>query len=177
MDIGSALQVCHEAKSSGKPQRLDFMGSAYMVSAVDGGWLISDSYGMPMATRATVEEVASYISEHEAAQAKAKEIMDKAMAKADEVMTMATRLDMMVKHEGDEWVVYDKSGKKVLGRHKSKQDAMNQLAAIEASKHADMKSCDRVIEVMSVGTWNGYKFTLPDLVRIVDESNRFLKYL
>lgn len=41
---------------------------------------------------------------------------------------------MSVRKEGDKWVVTDKSGKKVLGRHDSRRAALEQLRAIEASK-------------------------------------------
>jgi hypothetical protein len=34
-----------------------------------------------------------------------------------------------------EWLVHAKATGKVLGRHKTKQDALRQLAAIEANKH------------------------------------------
>ena len=40
----------------------------------------------------------------------------------------------IVRHEGEEWVVRTRDGKKVLGRHKTKQDAAAQLRAIEANK-------------------------------------------
>ena len=40
----------------------------------------------------------------------------------------------IVRHEGDDWVVRTRDGKKVLGRHKTKADADAQLRAIEANK-------------------------------------------
>jgi hypothetical protein len=43
-------------------------------------------------------------------------------------------LERVEKH-GDEYVVYPKKGGKRLGTHRSKKDALKQLAAIEISKH------------------------------------------
>lgn len=40
----------------------------------------------------------------------------------------------MLKHSGDNWYVLDSTGKKVLGKHKSKAKAVAQLQAIEISK-------------------------------------------
>jgi hypothetical protein len=40
----------------------------------------------------------------------------------------------MLKHVGDKWYVLDSSGKKVLGKHKSRKKAVAQLQAIEISK-------------------------------------------
>jgi len=40
---------------------------------------------------------------------------------------------MIVKQNG-EWLVKDSTGKKVLGKHKSKKSALSQLIAIEISK-------------------------------------------
>ena len=40
----------------------------------------------------------------------------------------------MLKRSGDNWVVLDSTGKKVLGKHKSKAKAVAQLQAIEISK-------------------------------------------
>jgi hypothetical protein len=44
-------------------------------------------------------------------------------------------MNEMVRKRGNKWVVLDKSGKKVLGTHLSKEKAMKQLQAIEISKH------------------------------------------
>ena len=43
-------------------------------------------------------------------------------------------LNEMIKRRGKEWIVTDKSGKKVLGTHPSKEKALKQLRAIEISK-------------------------------------------
>jgi hypothetical protein len=43
-------------------------------------------------------------------------------------------LEEMLKHEDDEWNVYDSKGKKKLGSHPSKKKALAQIGAIEASK-------------------------------------------
>ena len=40
----------------------------------------------------------------------------------------------MLKHIGDKWYVLDSSGKKILGKHPTKQKAVAQLSAIEISK-------------------------------------------
>lgn len=39
-----------------------------------------------------------------------------------------------ISHEGKDWVVRSASTGAVLGRHKTKEDALRQLAAIEAAK-------------------------------------------
>jgi len=44
------------------------------------------------------------------------------------------KVEEEIHKRGDEWVVTDSSGKKVLGRHKSEVKAKAQLAAIEISK-------------------------------------------
>lgn len=41
---------------------------------------------------------------------------------------------MSVKKQGNQWIVTDSTGRKVLGRHKTKAQADAQLAAIEISK-------------------------------------------
>ena len=43
-------------------------------------------------------------------------------------------LNEMIKRRGNKWVVTDKSGKKVLGTHPSREKALKQLRAIEISK-------------------------------------------
>jgi hypothetical protein len=40
----------------------------------------------------------------------------------------------MIRKEGQNYVVYDKAGKKKLGSHPTKAKALDQLAAIEISK-------------------------------------------
>lgn len=49
--------------------------------------------------------------------------------------TNQTRIDERIRKSGDEWEVTDSPGKKVLGRHKSRADALRQLRAIEINKH------------------------------------------
>lgn len=49
-------------------------------------------------------------------------------------------MNAMIKKHGSSWQVTDKSGKHVLGTHQSKKDALDQLRAIEASKHKKSKS-------------------------------------
>jgi predicted methyltransferase len=43
-------------------------------------------------------------------------------------------INEMIKKRGNKWVVTDKSGKKVLGTHPSREKALKQLQAIEISK-------------------------------------------
>lgn len=45
----------------------------------------------------------------------------------------------MIKKQGDKYVVYDKSGKKKLGEHKTRAKAVDQLQAIEISKKKGKK--------------------------------------
>jgi hypothetical protein len=42
-----------------------------------------------------------------------------------------------IKKRGNNWVVLDKSGKKVLGTHPTHKKALKQLQAIEISKHSE----------------------------------------
>jgi hypothetical protein len=44
------------------------------------------------------------------------------------------RVDDMIRKRGEKWVVLDSSGKKVLGTHSSREKAVKQMQAIEASK-------------------------------------------
>jgi len=76
------------------------------------------------------------------------EIEETLLEQANEVANMKDLLDTTAKttflvlktatihHEGDEWVVKSKDGSKELGRHSSKDKALNQLKAIEVSKTA-----------------------------------------
>ena len=50
----------------------------------------------------------------------------------------AAALERVIKHEGDKWVVYSESGKK-LGEHDSEEAATKQLQAIEIEKHKGEK--------------------------------------
>lgn len=43
-------------------------------------------------------------------------------------------LQEKILHRGDKWVVTDSSGKKILGTHSTREKALNQLRAVEASK-------------------------------------------
>jgi hypothetical protein len=52
----------------------------------------------------------------------------------EELDTQMELLSEKILHRGDNWVVTDSTGKKVLGTHPSKEKAMAQLRAIEASK-------------------------------------------
>lgn len=45
----------------------------------------------------------------------------------------------MLKHVGSKWYVLDSSGKKVLGKHSTKEKAVKQLSAIEISKKEKME--------------------------------------
>ena len=45
----------------------------------------------------------------------------------------------MLKKEGSKWVVYDSKGKRKLGTHETREKAVAQIAAIEASKAAKAK--------------------------------------
>jgi len=42
---------------------------------------------------------------------------------------------MVIKHQGTQWVLYDSKGKKVLGRHPTKEKAQRQERAIQARRH------------------------------------------
>jgi len=45
----------------------------------------------------------------------------------------------MIKKTGNHYILYTKDGKKVLGRHASKQEARRQEAAIEIAKQEKKK--------------------------------------
>jgi hypothetical protein len=49
--------------------------------------------------------------------------------------TRRASTSVMIKKVGSKWVLYDSKGKRVLGRHGSKADALRQERAIQASKH------------------------------------------
>lgn len=42
-----------------------------------------------------------------------------------------------VQKRGDKWVVTDSTGKKVLGTHPTRKEALKQLRAIEFSQHKE----------------------------------------
>ena len=44
-------------------------------------------------------------------------------------------VEKKITKEGNSWVVRSESTGKVLGRHKTKRDALMQLRAVEANKH------------------------------------------
>lgn len=48
-------------------------------------------------------------------------------------------INEMIRHEGDNWVVYNKNGTKKLGTHTTKKDALKQLRAIEIHKHESIE--------------------------------------
>lgn len=52
----------------------------------------------------------------------------------EEVNTELEMLNEKIQHRGNKWVVTDSSGKKILGTHESKEKALKQLRAVEASK-------------------------------------------
>lgn len=48
---------------------------------------------------------------------------------------MELPVEKKVAKEGNQWVVRSESTNKILGKHKTKREAMTQLRAIEANKH------------------------------------------
>lgn len=44
------------------------------------------------------------------------------------------KLEEMIEHRGNKWYVMDSTGKKTLGEHSSKKEAVAQLQAIEINK-------------------------------------------
>lgn len=50
-------------------------------------------------------------------------------------MKLKEILNEIIKHEGDKWVLYNHTGKKVLGRHPSYKKALAQERAIQYYKH------------------------------------------
>lgn len=99
----------------------------------------------------------------------------------------------IIKQEGDDWVLYDHTGKKVLGRHKSKESALAQERAIQARKgafealdivhddlmlvHAFENDLQTIkdVDIFAVGTWRGVnsppegdKYTEKDLDAMIE---------
>lgn len=56
---------------------------------------------------------------------------------AEELLGKLYFVSKKIEKRGDEWVVLDSSGEKVLGRHDSQESAKRQLRAIEANKADD----------------------------------------
>lgn len=102
----------------------------------------------------------------------------------------------VIKQEGDEWILYDREGKKVLGRHPTKEKAIAQERAIQARKglfesleltyddaalavlfEEDVKTI-KDVDIFAVGTWKGInsppkgdKYTVDDLKAMVEAFN------
>lgn len=70
----------------------------------------------------------------------------------------------VIRHEGSQWVLYDHTGSKVLGRHSSEADALAQERAIQAAKHAH---AEMDVEVFATGHWGGMPWTEHDLDQMV----------
>ncbi len=68
------------------------------------------------------------------------------------VIAVKEMIAKRVKREGDEYVVTSDDGKKELGRHKSRADALRQLAAVEASKKKTEKGGPTVSAVHTPGS-------------------------
>lgn len=68
----------------------------------------------------------------------------------------------MLKKIGEEWCVFDSSGKKKLGCHATEQAAKDQLAAIEAAKK-DYAFQLEGVEIFAAGKHNGDTYTEQDL--------------
>jgi len=65
----------------------------------------------------------------------------------DSLVSSALSANYVIKHEGSEWVLYDHSGDKVLGKHKTEAEALAQERAIQVSKNhavSGLKAMDRV---------------------------------
>ncbi len=65
----------------------------------------------------------------------------------DSLVSSALSANYVIKHEGSEWVLYDHSGDKVLGKHKTEAEALAQERAIQVSKNhavSGLKNMDRV---------------------------------
>lgn len=45
----------------------------------------------------------------------------------------------MIKHENGKWNLYTKDGKKIIGKHPTKEKAVKQEQAIEIAKHKGKK--------------------------------------
>lgn len=82
---------------------------------------------VPIVAGEKIDE-ADFITSDEVGQAKA-------LADAKFLAQEDVHRSYMIRHEGDEWVVRSADGRKVLGRHKTEDEAKAQLRAIEAAKH------------------------------------------
>lgn len=72
-------------------------------------------------------------------------------------------IERYITHEGDKWIVHAESGK-VLGEHDSKEDAENQLAAVEAHKHGGGRALPEI-----------HGTPLVEIARILADERRSMK--
>ena len=87
------------------------------------------------------------------------------------VIAVKEMIKKRVKREGDEYVVTSDDGKKELGRHKSRADALRQLAAVEASKKKTEKGGPTVGAVHQPGSDGDKKKKVIELGDPADESS------
>lgn len=76
--------------------------------------------------------------------------------------------EAIIKSEGDEFVLYTRDGTRVLGRHKTREDALRQERAIQISKHA--------AEVIGIPSRSDYgdvsKIPVNKLLQYVDQLHK-----
>ncbi|MDR7537437.1 MAG: hypothetical protein QN183_13860 [Armatimonadota bacterium] len=78
----------------------------------------------------------------------------------------------IIEQRGDQWCVLDEAGQRVLGCHDTREEALDQLRAIEASKAARGHCEIRDWVVFRAGTWNGDTYTVDDLRAMADAFTR-----
>jgi len=103
--------------------------AAYMIKQEGKGFTVLDPKGKRIKTWDTLEEAKNSLAGYDYK-------IVKAASKDDELMEYA--IDgvhvYMIRKRGDEWLVLTEDGSKVLGRHKTRESALNQLRAVEANK-------------------------------------------
>lgn len=72
----------------------------------------------------------------------------------------STDVTSVIRHEGDEWVLYTGDESRVLGRHPTKEKAVKQEQAIEISKHKKGFLGKRDVEVLGAYIRPVYRMSL-----------------
>ena len=80
-----------------------------------------------------------------------------------EALVAANRIECKIRHEGNKWILYDSTGKKVLGTHKTEADAKAQEAAINISK---ARKAGHKIPKASRGVLSGTSRNVSDVFKV-----------
>ena len=152
-----------KAIADGEPIKAIFKAYEYLVSKIEGGWLVSYCDGYPIAVATSPEGAMEKITAMIEASEKADALMEKA-AKAAGV-NYAQAIDALPL-EGD---------KELVGRLKKAKKS--EMAEQKERERFAASLAEREFEVLSAGTWNKRTFTLEDLTKIVANTKARLDYL